>query len=125
VTFGHTVSGSVETPVQPPATTASGVEVIRDLVYGRAADKQLLADVYRPAAPGPHPAVLYLHGGGWQRGARTDYADARLVPVAAGASWSPASPTASHTRRLARAGPRRRLRAALAYRAGRHPRYRP
>ena len=84
--FGHAISGSVDpTAPAPPITHpgASGVEIIRDLVYGQTTHKQLLADVYRPAKPGPHPAVIYIHGGAWRRGARTDYADARLIPVAA------------------------------------------
>ena len=32
----------------------------------------LLADVYVPAAPGPHAAVILLHGGGWARRSRSD-----------------------------------------------------
>lgn len=29
---------------------------------------QLSVDVYPPSGPGPHPVVLYLHGGGWIMG---------------------------------------------------------
>ena len=85
MTFGHASSGSVDatTPAPTTRTGASGVEIIRDLVYGQTNQKKLLADVYRPTTPGPHPAVIYIHGGAWRRGTRTDYADARLVPVAA------------------------------------------
>ena len=30
------------------------------------------ADIYVPAAPGPHPAILLIHGGGWARGEPAD-----------------------------------------------------
>lgn len=32
----------------------------------------LYADIHRPDAPGPHPAVLVVHGGGWQGRSRDD-----------------------------------------------------
>jgi acetyl esterase/lipase len=33
--------------------------------------RQLL-DVHLPPGPGPHPVLLWVHGGGWSSGARTD-----------------------------------------------------
>jgi acetyl esterase/lipase len=39
----------------------------------RPAPRQRL-DVYAPAAPGPHPVLLWLYGGSWQSGRREDYA---------------------------------------------------
>ncbi|MGW3984448.1 alpha/beta hydrolase fold domain-containing protein [Streptomyces mirabilis] len=55
-----------------------------DIEFRRTDDSRLLLDVYRPAgATEPLPAVVYFHGGGWARGSRTDYAEDRLVPVAA------------------------------------------
>jgi acetyl esterase/lipase len=36
---------------------------------------QALADLRRPAGPGPHPALLLIHGGAWQGGSRRDMAD--------------------------------------------------
>ncbi|GAA4861188.1 alpha/beta hydrolase [Actinomycetospora straminea] len=34
--------------------------------------RPLLLDLYRPAGPGPHPVVVWVHGGSWVRGERTD-----------------------------------------------------
>jgi acetyl esterase/lipase len=49
----------------------------------------LLADLYLPKHAGPHPAILFLHGGGWSSGNRTQlhklaeaYAAAGYVGVA-------------------------------------------
>ncbi len=62
-------------PAEPP------LDVVRDLAYGPLAEQRL--DLYRPArrpAGGgiarPLPAVLSIHGGGWQGG---DRADPRMV----------------------------------------------
>jgi acetyl esterase/lipase len=35
---------------------------------------ELQGDLYRPAGPGPHPAVVALSGGAWRRGHRRDLA---------------------------------------------------
>lgn len=43
------------------------------LRYGIAPDgTELLLDLLLPDLPGPRPGVLYLHGGGWENGARSD-----------------------------------------------------
>lgn len=55
-------------PVQPVAFPG-GVKAYRDVAY-----QQLpgyipqVVDVYVPASKGPHPLVLYIHGGGWVGG---------------------------------------------------------
>jgi acetyl esterase/lipase len=36
-----------------------------DVAYLRHGDKPLLARLYRPRGPGPHPAVFEVHGGAW------------------------------------------------------------
>jgi acetyl esterase/lipase len=47
------------------------VEISRDLVYGSAAGKPLLADLYMPrGTEGLAPAIMWLHGGGWRFGDR-------------------------------------------------------
>lgn len=40
----------------------------KDVVYGVADGQNLLLDVYRCPTPGPHPAVVMIHGGGWRGG---------------------------------------------------------
>lgn len=44
-----------------------------DVSYGRAGRQVLLLDVYRPRTPGPHPAVVLIHGGGWSGGDKSGY----------------------------------------------------
>lgn len=61
------------------------VEIARDLVFGRAGDTDLLLDIYRPAgSTAPLPLVVYLHGGGWRVGTRSDREEVRQIPLTAG-----------------------------------------
>lgn len=39
-----------------------------DVVYGVADGQELKMDIYPAATPGPHPALLMIHGGGWAAG---------------------------------------------------------
>lgn len=43
-----------------------------NIVYGRAGDEELQLDVYGADATQKHPALLFLHGGGWVGGSRTE-----------------------------------------------------
>jgi acetyl esterase/lipase len=63
--------------------SATAPSVTRDLAYAEHDGVPLHLDLYVPAAPQPAPVVVYLHGGGWLRGSRTDRAAERLQPVAA------------------------------------------
>ncbi|MDX2377097.1 alpha/beta hydrolase [Microbacterium sp. LRZ72] len=55
-----------------------------DVAYARAGGRDLRCDLHWPAdAAGPLPVAIYLHGGGWARGSRSDRASERLIPVAA------------------------------------------
>lgn len=50
-------------------TTLKGARIFRDLEYARAGDQSLTLDLYLPAQPAPpFPTIIYIHGGGWQRG---------------------------------------------------------
>jgi acetyl esterase/lipase len=59
-------------PAGPGPAAASSVE--RDVVYAARPDGHLRADIYRPVGAGPHPGVLVVHAGSWQRGDRRDMA---------------------------------------------------
>lgn len=69
-------------PTNPPAGDALGpapsvTPTVRPdgslhypaLRYGAASGTQVL-DLYRPAGPGPHPLVVWYHGGYWTQGSR-------------------------------------------------------
>ncbi|MEG3088503.1 alpha/beta hydrolase [Sphingomonas sp. PB4P5] len=52
-----------------PVAFADGVTAYRDIVYQtNPGYRPQIVDVYVPATPGPHPLILYIHGGGWQGG---------------------------------------------------------
>lgn len=54
-----------------------------DLEYASVDGVSLTLDLYRPSSQAATvPVVLYLHGGAWQVGDKTDHADARLEAVA-------------------------------------------
>lgn len=59
-----------QTPT-PPAVPES-VEALLDVEYSRVGEPVAM-DIYRPKAPGPYPAVLAIHGGGFRAGTRKGY----------------------------------------------------
>jgi acetyl esterase/lipase len=55
-------------PVQP-VVFPKGVKAYRDVVYQQLPGyTPQVVDIYVPATKGPHPLVLYIHGGGWVGG---------------------------------------------------------
>jgi len=50
-----------------------GIEIIRDVLYGRGGNVPLLLDIYRPrpAPRTPMPSLVWLHGGAWRAGDRS------------------------------------------------------
>lgn len=51
-----------------------GVTFRPDVEYGRVGDRPLLLDLYLPeAAEESHPAIIFIHGGGWVDGDKRDY----------------------------------------------------
>jgi acetyl esterase/lipase len=55
-------------PVQP-VIFPKGVKAYRDVVYQQLTGyTPQIVDIYVPATKGPHPLVLYIHGGGWVGG---------------------------------------------------------
>lgn len=63
-------------------TSAPKMGIHRDLAYAEPDGLPLRLDLYVPAGACPVPVCVYLHGGGWLRGSRTDRAAERLVPLA-------------------------------------------
>ncbi|MCW1401947.1 alpha/beta hydrolase [Novosphingobium sp. MW5] len=52
-----------------PANFPKGVKGYRDVVYQQLnGHVPQVVDIYVPATKGPHPLVLYIHGGGWTGG---------------------------------------------------------
>lgn len=55
-------------PVQP-VLFPKGVKAYRDVIYQQLPGfTPQVVDIYVPATKGPHPLVLYIHGGGWTGG---------------------------------------------------------
>lgn len=53
----------------PPVAFPGGVMAYRDVVYQTITGyRPQIVDVYVPKTPGPHPLILYIHGGGWVSG---------------------------------------------------------
>ncbi|RFB04956.1 alpha/beta hydrolase [Parvularcula marina] len=46
--------------------------ITRNLAYGELERQRL--DLYRPDSAGPHPVLVYFHGGGWEWGSKEEYA---------------------------------------------------
>ncbi|MEU9194607.1 alpha/beta hydrolase [Streptomyces hundungensis] len=63
-------------PLPPAAHPSPGVRLLRGVPYAyRAGVRPLELDLWLPAEThGPLPVVLYLHGGGWRGGTRTEMA---------------------------------------------------
>lgn len=57
----------------PPEPT-TGFEESLGVEFRRAGDVPVLLDLARPSAPGPHPLVVFVHGGGWRVGERVHLA---------------------------------------------------
>ncbi|HXQ52924.1 MAG TPA: alpha/beta hydrolase [Stellaceae bacterium] len=49
------------------------IDIRRNIEYARHDGAALVGDLYAPQAPGTYPAVVAVHGGGWQLGTRESY----------------------------------------------------
>lgn len=54
----------------PIVELPAGVTVREDVAYATIHDVALHLELYRPAGDGPFPAVILVHGGGWESGDR-------------------------------------------------------
>jgi alpha-L-fucosidase 2 len=60
----------------------------KDIPYSRPDGRDLLLDAYIPQGKGPFPAVIIVHGGGWEAGDRITYVSPVFAPLAqAGFAW--------------------------------------
>jgi alpha-L-fucosidase 2 len=60
----------------------------KDITYARAGGLPLLMDAYLPEGAGPFPAVILVHGGGWEAGDKVTYVSPVFEPLArAGIAW--------------------------------------
>ena len=67
----------------------NGVELIRNVEYGKVGEEPLLLDIYRnKLSASKRPAVVFIHGGGWESGSKdkppslvTDLARAGFVSI--------------------------------------------
>ncbi len=76
--------GRAESPPFPEvvAQFPGGVRAIGDLVYAQPLHyRPLRLDLYRPAADGPHPLVVYVHGGAWVTGTKRQGGPVRDFPA--------------------------------------------
>src|SRR5438105_15317238 len=55
------------------ATEQDGVDLRPGLTYATHDSVALLGDLYLPKGAGPFPALVAVHGGGWQQGARNAF----------------------------------------------------
>ncbi|HLP01755.1 MAG TPA: alpha/beta hydrolase fold domain-containing protein [Opitutaceae bacterium] len=73
-TRGSALAGALKThpaAALPSDDLPAGVIAAEGIAYATVADRPLALDLYRPAAAAPLPAVLVIHGGGWDAGDRT------------------------------------------------------
>ena len=71
---GALASVALAVSLSPSSASGQGVEVARDVRYGKAGSVELKLDVYRPRGAKRRPAVLVIHGGGWRGGDKSAWA---------------------------------------------------
>ncbi len=57
----------------PARAQTGGFDLQRNVEYGKHDGVSLLGDLYTPSAPGKYPAVVAVHGAGWQGGSKSSY----------------------------------------------------
>lgn len=65
----HAVAGVVDLLPDMQRRMAA-VRLIEDLAYAQHGGEVLRLDVLRPATPGPHPVIVYMHGGAFAIGSK-------------------------------------------------------
>jgi acetyl esterase/lipase len=76
-------TGQVQTSNAAP--TSSGVQADeKDVVYKSVANAALKLDLHPASGAGPHPLIVWVHGGGWQSGDKSQCLPTRLGFAARG-----------------------------------------
>ncbi|MBZ2185063.1 MAG: alpha/beta hydrolase [Bryobacter sp.] len=71
-----------------PILVLLAAEPLRDIEFARPGGVALTLDASIPDGPGPHPAVIIVHGGGFIRGDKQTYVPPLFPPLsAAGFAW--------------------------------------
>jgi len=68
--------------VKAPARLPSGDVLLKDILYSKRA--QLRLDAFVPRSATPLPAVIVVHGGGWEAGDKVTYVTPLFEPLARG-----------------------------------------
>jgi acetyl esterase/lipase len=75
-------------PKPEPRTPETNVTLLTDIEYGRAGEESLTLDAHIPEGPGPFPAAIIVHGGGFVRGDKQSYVPPLFDPLTkAGFAW--------------------------------------
>ena len=61
------------------ATVLNEYRIVPNITYVTTNNWNATLDVYTPVAPGPHPTILHIHGGGWTGGSKESVV-LRLMP---------------------------------------------
>jgi acetyl esterase/lipase len=62
-----------------PGTRPDTPREFKDIAYAEGGHEQQRLDIYLPANPGPHPLIVYVHGGAWRGGSKKDVPLKELV----------------------------------------------
>ena len=65
--------------IETPRERAETAREFKDIAYVESGHGQQRLDIYLPANPGPHPLIVYVHGGAWRGGSKNDMPLGKLV----------------------------------------------
>jgi acetyl esterase/lipase len=75
-------------PKPGPRRALPALNLLTDIEFGRAGDVALTLDAHVPEGPGPFPAAIIVHGGGFTRGDKQTFVPPLFDPLSkAGFAW--------------------------------------
>lgn len=72
------------------ATASTGVRITLNIEYRRVDGERLRLDAYLPVTQRAHPAVVFIHGGGWRSGDKASFAPGEQAFAAVGRRFADA-----------------------------------